>query len=167
MKNGRPALLFHANNSFKKMDMNHDHFLDMPLTSQFNAMNRWKYFNGRIMFHLDLKVLHEDRIGGQKHWIKGLASDTINGYGIEVKTDRVEGSAKLGFINHDKPYKSLAFISSGVYHKQNSMYGVNYYDAANKNFYANILYQSIIKTTDHKFTTGFSYMLDDYHEKLE
>lgn len=160
------SLLLHGNNAFRKMDMNHDNFLDMPLTSQVNVMNRWKYFDEHTMFHFDLKVLHEDRPGGQATWSKELPSDTIHGYGIEVKTDRIEANGKLGFIGHEKPYQSLALIASGVYHHQHSIYGLNYYDAVNQYFYGNLIYQSIINTTDHKFNTGLSYILDDYLENL-
>ena len=164
--NWSSSLLLHSNHSFQKMDMNHDHFLDMPLTTNFNVMNRWKYFDGRFMFHLDLKAMHEDRLGGQKHFDPLKPIDTLNGYGINIKTDRLEAITRLGLISQDKPYKSIALISTFTWHNQNSYYGLNLYDASNKTIYANLIYQSIIKTTDHKFNTGLSFIYDDYHEIL-
>src|SRR5690606_39350312 len=39
------SLFVHGNSRVKKNDMNHDGFLDNPLGSQINIMNRWQYQN--------------------------------------------------------------------------------------------------------------------------
>ena len=38
------------------------------------------------------------------------------------------------------------------------------YKGRQKNFYANLIYQSIIGTTAHKFRTGMSFLSDNYDE---
>ena len=42
--------------------------------------------------------------------------------------------------------------------------GTTGYDATQNNFYANLIYQSIISNTNHKFRTGLSFVADKYDE---
>jgi outer membrane receptor for ferrienterochelin and colicin len=41
---------------------------------------------------------------------------------------------------------------------------LKYYNATQKSIYANYIYQSIIKTCEHKFKTGASFLLDNFDE---
>ncbi|MGH2647077.1 MAG: TonB-dependent receptor plug domain-containing protein, partial [Ginsengibacter sp.] len=41
------------------------------------------------------------------------------------------------------------------------------YNGNQKNFYSNLIYQSIINTTEHKFRTGFSFLYDTYNEDFD
>jgi outer membrane receptor for ferrienterochelin and colicin len=49
-------------------------------------------------------------------------------------------------------------------HNQNSYFGLTSYNGNQKNFYSNLIYQSIIGHTGHKFKTGISFVYDKYNE---
>lgn len=65
-----------------------------------------------------------------------------------------------------KPYQTLGFQFSGVYHVQDGIFGLRTYDATQKSLYFNSIYQDIIGNTDHQIRTGFSTQWDAYDEKL-
>ena len=88
-------------------------------------------------------------------------------YGFQLKTQRTEAFWKNGIMFKGQPYKSAALILSAIDHDQSGFFGVNPYSGNEKRFYANFLYASIIGTTDHKFTTGLSYIFDDYKESYD
>jgi outer membrane receptor for ferrienterochelin and colicin len=52
-------------------------------------------------------------------------------------------------------------------HQQNNYFGTTKYDALQKTFYANYIFQGIIKTTDNTIKLGASYMDDDVNEKFQ
>jgi outer membrane receptor for ferrienterochelin and colicins len=43
-------------------------------------------------------------------------------------------------------------------HEQNNTYGLNTYTGLQKTFYANYIFQGIIKTTDNTYKIGASYL---------
>ena len=91
---------------------------------------------------------------------------TTNRYGFEINTNRYEVWGKIGYQFQGKPYKSVGLQLSGVKHEHESYYGLNLHNGDEKSFYANLIYQSIISNTSHKFKTGLSFLYDDYKEVL-
>ncbi len=161
------AIFAHAENLSNKVDDNGDSFLDMPLIKQINIYNRWKYDNQKnIISQFGFKVLDEDRTGGQKDFSTDMVRDTNNPYGINVKTRRYEAFWKGGYIFENRPATSIAIIQSYTYHKQNSYFGLNDYNAEENSYYLNLLFQSYIGNTRHSFTTGISFELNNFSENL-
>lgn len=157
--------LGHASTLQNKVDNNDDSFLDAPLFNQYNSMIRLKYNGDRYKSQFGIKALHEDRLGGQTNF-KISERDTAIAYGMGLKVNRIEAFAKNALIFPDKPYRGLGLITSAIYNTQEAFYGLNNYNGTQKTLYANLIYQSIIGSTNHQFRTGFSYMLDDYAESL-
>lgn len=85
-------------------------------------------------------------------------------WGMRLDLRRYEGWAKLGMVFEDQPWKSLGFQASASNHEQESVFGLNTYDADQQNYYANFLYQSIIGNTNHQFKTGASFQYDAFQE---
>lgn len=161
------ALLLHGmNNSFKD-DHNGDNFLDHTMGEQYVLLNRWELHNNKgIHFQVGVKGIYVDKTGGEIDFDPDIDEGTTNSWGMNIHTERYEGWAKLGKVNIEKPWQSIGFQISGATHKQVSYFGLNDYDASQNTFYANLLYQSIIKNTNHKFKTGISFQYDDYKELL-
>jgi len=160
------AIFAHAENLSHKVDNNDDSFLDMPLVRQFNVFNRWKYHHDNFTTQFGFKVLDEDRTGGQQDFSTDMVRDTTNPYGINVKTRRYEFFWKGGVIMENRPMTSLAMIQNFNHHKQKSYYGLNNYDAEENSYFLNLLFQSYIGNTNHTFTTGFSFEMNNYIENL-
>ena len=160
------ALLAHAEYLGTKHDRNNDSFLDMPLVSQVNIFNRWKYKGDNLRIQFGLKYLLEDRQGGQMDFIKGLERTADNPYGIGVKTNRLEGFAKIGYIFKNRAESSLGFQNQVVFHDQISFFGLNEYNAQQLSYYGNLMLQSWVGDTRHQYTAGLSFNLDNYYEDL-
>ncbi len=161
------ALMLHDNFQARtSVDYNKDGFRDMTTGNLFTAINRWNY-NGVKGFEsqLGFKVLVDDFTSGQTSFDPGKDILTTNSYGLGIKLNRYELYAKAGYVFPEKKYKSLGFQFSAFTHRQDSYFGMTTYDGRQKNFYANMIYQSIIGTTAHKFRTGLSFLSDNYDER--
>ena len=162
------AMLLHAKYNGIERDRNKDGFLDMPLSNQLIALNRWKYVgdNG-LMIQFGVKGTYIDNSGGQVAFDPDIDRGTTNAWGMNLLTRRIEGWTKIGKVYIDQPWKSMGLQLSGVYHDQDSYFGLRTYDANQQSFYGNYIYQSMIGTTDHQFKTGASLQYDIYDELLE
>jgi outer membrane receptor for ferrienterochelin and colicin len=159
-------LFLHAENLNNKIDDNEDSFIDAPLIKQYNIYNRWKYRNKNHIAQFGVKVLEEDRTGGQTEFNKNEVTDIPSFYGVNVKTKRYEFWGKTGYIFANRPGTSIGFVNSFTYHNQESFFGLNQYDGRENNYYANLIFQSNIISENHKYNTGLSYMYDEYKEAL-
>lgn len=149
----------------KKLDVNHDGFRDLPTGNLFTVANKWGFDNNKgIMSQFGFRLLTDNRTGGQVNFDPSADKGTTNSYGLGIKTDRYEATGKLGYVFPKKRYKSIGLQLSGFDHTQNSYFGLTGYNAHQQNFYSNLIYQSIINSTIHKFRTGLSYVYDKYSE---
>ena len=152
----------------KKLDFNEDGFRDLPVGNLFSAVNRWTYDNSKgLMTQFGIKFLEDKKTGGQLDYNASKDKFTTNNYGLEINTSRIEGFAKIGYVFPEKKYKSIGLQLSSFDHKQNSYFGMTQYNAQQQNFYSNLIYQSIINNTAHKFRTGLSFVYDKYNEDFK
>lgn len=160
------ALLLHDDfMANKTMDQNKDGFKDLPTGNQFNIQNRWQYADTKgLMSQFGIRVLSDDRTGGQVGFRPSTDKFTTNAYGIGLKTQRYEVFGKIGYVFPEKKYKSIGLQVSAFSHKQNDYFGLTSYDAKQQDIYTNLIYQSIIGNTNHKFRTGLSFQYDHYDE---
>ena len=160
------SLFVHGNTRVSKNDMNDDGFLDNPLGKQINVMNRWQYTDlekGWVSF-LNVRYMKDEKQTGQKMFDPDRDKLTTNHWGSEINTDKLEMSSKIGYVFPDTPWKSFGFQNSFNYHKQESYFGLNQYNIQQNSFYSNLIYNSIISNTLHKFATGLNFTSDDYNE---
>jgi outer membrane receptor for ferrienterochelin and colicin len=149
-----------------------DNFLDIPKLTTINLFNRWDYtIPKKLCSQLGIKYMYEDRNGGTNDFDKKtfvLDTAKINNmtlpYGFGMKTSRAEAFWKNGFMFPGKPWKSVGVILSGIYHDQKGYFGVNHYTGIEKSVYGNLIYQSVFGNTNHKFSTGASFLYDDFIE---
>ncbi|WP_420582585.1 TonB-dependent receptor [Reichenbachiella sp.] len=166
-ENWSTAVLLHTKANAIERDRNKDGFLDNPLSQHFIGLNRWKYIgqNG-LMMQFGVKGTYLDNLGGQVGFDPGRDRGTTNLWGMNLFTKRFEAWTKIGKVYIEQPWKSVGVQVSGVYHDQDSYFGLNEYDADQQSFYGNFIYQSMIGTTDHQFKTGASIQYDRYDEVL-
>lgn len=160
------ALLLHDDFlTNKKIDFNKDGFRDQPTGNLFALINRWKYDDGKgFQSQFGVKVLNDRKTGGQVDYDASTHKNTTDKYGLGINTDRYEVFAKTGYVFPDKKYKSIGLQLSAINHQQDSYFGLTTYNAKQQNFYANLIYQSIINNSKHKFRTGLSFLYDKYDE---
>lgn len=156
-------LLAHTDFNAKSLDDNGDSFADQPKVRQFNFLNRWKYQSfGGYQSQVGVQFLNEERRGGQIS-----AFNQNPKYEINIDTKHLDLFTKNGFIFNDEPYTSLGLILNGHFHDQNSLFGLRQYDAEQKSFYANLLFETKTEDEVHSVTLGGSYVFDQYKEGFD
>lgn len=162
------ALLLHdAFLTNGRIDFNKDGFRDQPTGNLFTLMNRWKFSDpAGVEGQFGVRVLLDNKIGGETEFDPDRHKLTTDHYGLGIRTTRMEAFAKLGYVFPEKRYKSIGLQLSAFRHDQDSYFGTMEYNARQNNIYANLIYQSIISNTNHKFRTGLSLISDDYDEVI-
>ncbi len=160
------SLYLHGNERSVKNDMNHDGFLDNPLGKQVNMVNRWQYSNpetGWVSF-INFKYMKDDKQTGQLDFDKNRDKLTTNYWGSEINTNRFDFTSKVGYLFKDMPYQSIGFQNAYSNHNQDSYFGLNQYAIKQQSYYSNLIFNSIINNTMHKFVTGLNFTYDKYAE---
>ncbi|HRG02095.1 MAG TPA: carboxypeptidase-like regulatory domain-containing protein [Bacteroidia bacterium] len=159
------GLLSHANFNPMAEDLNKDGFADIPTGKQYNFMNKYAYNSGKgFEAQFGGGYLEDIREGGQLKSLQKNDSDTLPYYLIGIKNKKWELYSKTGFVFRKKPGTSMGLQLSYLNHDQTNHYGLNNYTGLQKTFYANYIFQGIIKTTDNTYKIGASYMNDNVTE---
>ncbi|WP_046246957.1 TonB-dependent receptor plug domain-containing protein [Hymenobacter terrenus] len=175
------VLLLHSDHLGNRVDRNKDGFLDLPLATQFNAFNKWKYISGKgIVSEIGLGALRETRQGGQVGFRDAGDGAYLQHYGTTQATTRYTGYAKTSYTWPTRPFQSLGLLLSSTNHDFNSRYSFGYetglppsritqrtsrrYDGTQQTGLATLLFQSVIGNTAHVYRTGLSLIYDDYDE---
>jgi len=159
-------LLVHGNTNNQKIDHNSDGFLDQPLKSQVNVMNRWQYIGKNMESRFGVQYIADERTGGQWDYQEGMVPSVNNPYGIYVNNNRMNAYVKVGFFLPHHEHASIGTIFSGSYHDLDAIYGLNLYNGIQKSGYANIIYEDELFTHHHKINLGGSYSYDHFDEGL-
>jgi outer membrane receptor for ferrienterochelin and colicins len=155
-------VLAHGSTFQNKIDRDNDKFVDMPLKTQINVMPRFFYRDKTIEAQLFLHGLSERRESGQLIESQSIRKPFL----IDIENNRASATLKLGYLGFAKPYNSLGTQWSATWHNVAANYGKNRYGGTQRSYYSNVIYQTIIGTTDHKIQYGGSFQYDDYTEKL-
>ncbi|MDB5231681.1 MAG: TonB-dependent receptor [Chitinophagaceae bacterium] len=159
-KSWSTLLLLHASGLGRKMDKNNDGFRDVPLNTQYNFLNRWKYESKKRILNFGVQVVYNHRLGGT------LDSAKVNKYVYESTIKRANVFAKIGHLYPRRPFKSVGIIINGSVHEQVSSFGYKNYSGQQQNLYGNLIYMNILGTTAHQYKMGASINIDHYKEKL-
>lgn len=150
-----------------KIDFNKDGFRDLPTGNLFSAVNRWSYDNHNgLITHLGVKWLEDRKTGGEVAFDPLRDKLTTNHYGLGIDIGRYEAFAKIGYMFPGEAHKSIGLQLSAFAHKQDSYFGMTTYKGKQQNAYANLIYQSQIGNSKHKFRTGLNFVFDKYDEEF-
>ena len=183
--NGRKEFNFHLNKTLSQKfslgiyghasartmitDNNDDGFLDMPKTWQINFLKRLQYTdaeNGFVGF-LSLRFLNDRKKSGETTF--NGRSNNLNriSWGSEIFTQRADASLKMGYVFPLITYQSIGFQSAYSKHNQESFFGIRDYNISHISYYSNLIFNSIITNTKHKFKTGLNFSRDIYSENID
>ena len=150
-------------------DNNDDGFLDMPKTRQINLLKRLQYTdaeNGFVGF-LSLRFLNDTKRSGETTFNGRSNNLNLSSWGSEIFTQRVDASLKIGYVFPLITYQSIGFQSAYSKHNQESFFGVRDYNISQESYYSNLIFNSIITNTKHKFKTGLNFSRDIYSENID
>ncbi|MBD8083657.1 TonB-dependent receptor domain-containing protein [Chryseobacterium caseinilyticum] len=161
------TFLLHGNGTFGDTDMNEDTFLDRPKGTQINAAYLLNYNDlGHSGFgsHFGINFVRDERTAGQIGFDKKLPQNQQSLYGVGIDISRFQVWNKTGYVFEGKPYQSLGWMNQYVYHQQDSFFGLRNYSGQQQTYYSNLIFESIIGNTNHKYKAGASFMYDGYRE---
>ena len=162
------GLMMHEDFLKNAVDMNKDGFKDLPTGNELSLVNRYKYDNSKgVLAQFGIKVLNDDKLGGETAFNPSIDKGTQNHYGLSIATKRYEVFGKMGYVFPQQKYKSIGLQIDAVDHQQNAYFGLTNYNAKQQSFYSNLIYQSIMNSTIHKFRTGLSFQYDKYNEDFK
>ena len=162
------SLFVHGNARVSKNDMNNDGFLDNPLGRQINVANRWQYANaetGWVSF-FNFRFMKDEKQTGELDFDKDKHKLTTTFWGSEINSERFDFTSKVGYVWKEMPFQSIGFQNAFTNHNQQSYFGLNQYDIKQQSYYSNLIFNSIISNTMHKFSTGLNFMYDKYSEYI-
>lgn len=161
------ALLLHDDFLYNKVDFNKDGFRDLPTGNLFTVLNRWKFEDGKgFIAQFGVKLMTDEKTGGETAFDPEKDKLTTRHYGLGISTRRYELFSKTGYVFPGKKYKSIGLQLMAYSHQQDSYFGLQPYTADQQSVYANLIYQSLIGNTNHKFRTGLSWSGDRYEELI-
>jgi outer membrane cobalamin receptor len=153
------GVLFHFDDNQNVWDHDKDGFVNMPLKRQYNAMTRLIHNGKKWYSQLSVHALQDNRQGGQ------VAVEN-NAWKVRQDMRRLDVGGTFGYMGFEKSYNALALIYGLTMHETDELYGKNTHVGTQNSFYTNLIYQTIIGTSDHSFKTGASFQMDDYKERV-
>ena len=158
--------LLHAGSQQRETDNNGDLFLDMPVFTTFNAVQRLKYvdengWDGQLV----VQLVDDNKEGGTRQSSPQPDPASAFLYGTHAQFLRLSG--KTGHVFEGKPYQSFGVQWSLGRYRTSSYYGPRDYTGTEETGYVNMLYQSIFSSTMHVFRTGLSFLFDRFEERFE
>ncbi|HRH39550.1 MAG TPA: TonB-dependent receptor, partial [Flavobacteriales bacterium] len=167
-KNSANLLMVHGNLFNTEMDQNHDGFMDQPRTKRINVMDRWLLQGERRSGQIALRVVDDERIGGQSQSLlreHGFAPVSTP-YTVEARNRMVDAFGKHGWIFKNDMTKSIGIIGAMRRHEVLNNYGRRHYDGAQQSAYASVVYQQLLGTGTDQVKAGLSMQYDDYEERF-
>ncbi|MGM9826396.1 MAG: TonB-dependent receptor domain-containing protein [Paludibacteraceae bacterium] len=180
------GILLNAKDMELEMDHNHDGFTDLPRNRNLNLLNRWYIKSGDYTGQVLVRALYDQRLGGtlsslehgaksQEQGAKSQEQGQFTAYPIDLRTRRIDGFVKNGYVFDQETGMSVGVIASASYHSQTNRYGSRLWDANQTNAYLNAIFQTSFEDPEldpfdfheHKLSAGISVNYDRYDEQYE
>ena len=163
------GIYVHGNQRNLITDQNQDNFLDLPLSKQVNLLNRWQYTDaekGWVSF-ASLRYLDDQKQSGSTDFNPATDRGSSSLWGSEINTKRLDASVKAGYVFPLLTYQSFGFQAAYSRHDQEAYFGLRQYNIVHDSFFGNLLFNSILGNTRHKFKTGINLGWDHYQELVD
>lgn len=166
-KHWSQSILLHGNVTHGKTDHNKDNFLDRPTGYQINTsylLNYGDLDHSGWASHFGTNFLLDKRTAGQIDFNNKISQAQQSAYGVDINLAQFQFWNKTGYVFKGKPYQSLGIMNRFTYYQQDSFFGLKNYFGEQKTFYSNLIFESILGNTNHKYKTGASFLYDIYDE---
>ena len=147
------GLFLHASKNFNKTDWNDDNYLDMPLSTQLNALYKIR-MNGEGPWESGLSVqfVRDERTSGQVNVSKESP------YVAESDAQRFAINGNTGFVGFDKEGRSIGFKYQYSNNQLDANYGGLGYNGIQNRGYAQALYEDRFDEGNHIIYAGGSFL---------
>ncbi|MBL0102894.1 MAG: TonB-dependent receptor [Bacteroidetes bacterium] len=148
-------LMVHGRYMNKMSDLNNDNFADVPSDKQVNIYDRFQlHLSEHVETQFGIKYLLDEISGGELNLPTGIRPMYNYMYETKVNTKRFEAYGKIGIVYPEHPSKSIGNIFQFVDHRMNSSFGNTIYNAKERSFFYQGIYQDIIISPAHLYKVG-------------
>lgn len=149
----------HYEQDFAHHDVDNDGWHDFPAVKQYNVQNRWKYQNGRYIFHGGLSLLNEEREGGQ------LLSVGSNPYRVLIDAQRYEAYMKHAYVFNEAHGTNLALMTTVGAYDLDGQFGNDHYLNGDRSLYSQLMLEHNFNDI-HSLSTGLTLTADKMKDQL-
>lgn len=143
----------------ERKDKNGDGFTDVTQQERVSLFNKFSLKRpANKVASLALRYVYEDRWGGQTNWQRKKHRGSDEVYAESIFTNRFEAIGMYQLPTTENIYTQFSYI----YHKQNSMYGVESYDAKQQVAFAQTYWDKNIG--NHSLLVGASFKYTYYDD---
>ena len=160
------ATLLHAKNRNFEFDRNNDGFQDNLLSNHVILLNRWKYTGEKLRTQFGINYTDIDENGGQLNFDPDLDALTTQRWGMQQQVNKWDVWGKIGMVFPNYPWRTFGLQLNALQYDQKAFFGLNTYSGFQRGLYSNFIYQTILGNTNHKVSSGASFVLDDYDEQF-
>lgn len=157
---------FHTVQPADRIDRDGDGFMDLPLLTRYMVFNRTQYGdadkNG-LHSAWGVRLLHEERLGGQLDYQQGRDAGSSEVYGQSVRMTQPELWTRTGYRFNERHHVLL--LASAFHHDQSSWFGPIRYQASQTNVYMNVQHEWDWNR-NNLLKTGISYRHLDLREDI-
>jgi outer membrane receptor for ferrienterochelin and colicins len=162
--------LLHLGTQRRAMDGNGDRFLDLPLSSTINGLQRFMFsVPGVLEGQFGLQYVDDEKEGGTMHGVglnRSVLSAAPDEYGFRTKSRQWRLAGKTGHVFSADQRRSLGLQYSFADYRQNAFFGLRDYAGRERTGYLNLLYESELGSPDHLLRFGLSFLYDAFDESL-
>lgn len=155
------GLFLHASKNFVKTDWNNDNYLDMPLSTQLNALYKIS-MNGAGPWESGLSVhfVKDERTAGQ------VNVSPESPYVAQSDAQRFAINGNTGFVGFDKEGRSIGFKYQYTNNQLDANYGGLGYSGVQNRGYAQALYEDRFDEGNHIIYAGGSFMTEGLKQTI-
>lgn len=159
-------LAFHTVQPSNRFDRDGDNFLDLPLTTRYEVMDKLKFGNETdfgFTFKTGFRIVNEKRIGGQLNYIPYEDKGSTKVYGQFIKYTQPELWIKAAYrFDEDK---RIVLFTAGFYQQQNSWFGATNYKAHQSTLNTSLQFEWNYKP-ESSLKTGISFRYFNLNEDI-
>ncbi len=147
------SLLTHGSSRWSETDQNHDGFLDRPLATDISVTNKWQYYSDERGIASQVNLIY----ASQNTEYGGIESDpALYNWTGRQDYERKALTWKMGKLFEDQDWKSVGMqlMASDVQNSQRIY--TNYRSAHQRDFYANLIYQTILRNDKNVLRMGIN-----------
>jgi outer membrane receptor for ferrienterochelin and colicins len=163
--------LFHMSSQKHYVDANSDRFLDLPLGTTFNFLQRFQLSGwNQLESQINIQLVNDEKNGGTEQGVfmdrnSLLVNPREYSFGIHSRYVRLTG--KTGYVFPESTYQSIGLQYAYTESRQVAFFEFRQYDGTERSGYLNLLYQTELGSHAHIVRLGASFMFDSFDEVYE
>ncbi len=131
----------HLSSNYWRQDKNNDGFYDVPIGSQYNVIQRFRFQTDRFVSQTLIHgILDNNQSGDIRAFESGASADEV--YHVDLKQKRLQVFSKNAILSKKSEEQSLGIIASGTWHYSENSFGKRRFDAEQSTAMLNVIFQT-------------------------